>query len=53
MIMKCPKCEAEMVLRYYASPEEAMKDVLRYLPKEMMSKPLWLCNKCLVIVEGW
>ncbi|HTY47226.1 MAG TPA: hypothetical protein VMB46_06130 [Methanomassiliicoccales archaeon] len=51
--MNCPKCTAEMVLRFYNTPEEAMKDVLRYLPAEMMGKPLWLCRKCLTVVEGF
>ncbi len=51
--MECPKCKADMVLRYYKTPEEAMKDVLRYLPAELMGKPLWLCRKCLTVLEGF
>ena len=51
--MKCPQCHAEMVLRYYKSPEEAMKEVVRYLPKDFIGKPVWLCRKCLNVVAGW
>jgi hypothetical protein len=51
--MKCPKCEAEMTLRYYKNPEEAFKDVLRYIPKEFLGKPVWFCKKCMNIIPGW
>lgn len=51
--MKCPKCQSEMVLRYYSNPDEALKEVLMYLPKEMLSKPLWLCRKCHTVVESF
>jgi ribosomal protein L37AE/L43A len=51
--MICPKCGNEMILRYYKSPEEALKDALRYLPPEMIGKPVWYCKKCLAIVPGW
>ncbi len=42
-----------MILRYYKSPEEALKDALRYLQPEMIGKPVWFCKKCLTIVPGW
>ena len=51
--MKCPKCEAEMTLRYYKNPEEAFKDVLRYIPNEFLGKPVWYCKMCLNIIPGW
>jgi len=51
--MKCPECQTEMVLRFYDSAEEAMKEVVRYLPKDMIGKPIWLCRKCLTVVKGW
>lgn len=51
--MKCPNCQVEMVLRYYKSADEAMKEVVRYLPQELIAKPVWLCRKCLTIVPGW
>lgn len=51
--MKCPTCGNEMVLRYYKSAEEALKDALRYLPGEMIGKPVWYCKKCLAIIPGW
>ena len=50
--MNCPNCKSEMVLRYYRTPEEAMKDVVRYLPRDMIGKPVWFC-KCLTVVKGW
>jgi len=51
--MKCPNCGNEMVLRYYKNAEEALKDALRYLPTELIGKPVWFCAKCLAIVPGW
>jgi hypothetical protein len=51
--MKCPTCGSEMVLRYYKNAEEAFKDALRYLPNELIGKPVWYCKKCLAIIPGW
>jgi hypothetical protein len=51
--MKCPNCETEMILRYYKNPEEALKDALRYIPTELIGKPVWFCKKCLNIIPGW
>jgi len=51
--MNCPNCKSEMMLRYYKSSEEAMKEVMRYLPKDLIGKPVWLCRKCLMVVKGY
>ena len=51
--MNCPNCRSEMLLRYYKSPEEAMKEVLRYLPKDLIGKPVWFCRRCLNVVKGY
>ncbi len=51
--MNCPNCRSEMVLRYYKSPDEATKEIMRYLSKDFIGKPVWLCKKCLTVVKGY
>jgi hypothetical protein len=40
--MKCPNCKAEMILRYYRSAEEELKDALRWIPIELIKTGLVL-----------
>ena len=51
--MQCPKCKAEMEVRYYKSADQAVTEVLRWLPQELIGKPVFLCPKCLNVIEGY